>query len=177
MIVLRAKDPMSMKDLQRDKVCAGSRDGKLTGSMGFTLFELMIAIAIVSILGAIAYPLYTEYIEKARIVRTIAEIKIISIEISAYQLENREYPASLAAVNYASLLDPWGSPYQYLNIETAKGKGSFRKNKFLVPINTDYDLYSMGKDRKSQPPLTAKASKDDVIRANNGGYIGLASEL
>ncbi len=50
-----------------------------------------------------------------------------------------------------------------------------RKDKFLVPINTDFDLYSMGEDGKSVPPLTAKASRDDIIRANDGGYIGPAS--
>jgi general secretion pathway protein G len=177
MIVLRARGSMSMKNLPGDKVCAGSRKSKPTGSMGFTLLELLTVIGIVSILGTIVYPLYTEYIEKARIVRAIAEIKIISIEIDLYQQENNAYPNDLAAVNYATLLDPWRSPYQYFNIQTAKGKGKMRKNKFMVPINTDYDLYSMGKDRKSDPPLTAKASRDDVIRANNGGYIGLARDF
>ena len=44
----------------------------------------------------------------------------------------------------------------------------------MVPVNSDYDLYSMGKDKKSAAPFTAKASRDDVVRANNGGYVGLA---
>jgi general secretion pathway protein G len=43
-------------------------------------------------------------------------------------------------------------------------------------LNTDYDLYSMGKDGKTKGPLTAKDSHDDVIRANDGRFIGLASE-
>ena len=50
-----------------------------------------------------------------------------------------------------------------------------RKNRFMVPINSDYDLYSMGKDGQSVSPLTAKASRDDIIRANDGQFIGLAS--
>jgi general secretion pathway protein G len=50
-----------------------------------------------------------------------------------------------------------------------------RKDKNLVPINTQYDLYSMGADGQSVPPLTAKASRDDVVMANDGTYIGLAS--
>ena len=44
-----------------------------------------------------------------------------------------------------------------------------------MPLNSTYDLYSMGKDGQSQSPLTAKASLDDVIRANDGGFIGLAA--
>ena len=38
------------------------------------------------------------------------------------------------------------------------------------------DLYSMGKDEQTVPPLTASVSKDDVIWANDGGFIGLASD-
>jgi general secretion pathway protein G len=41
-----------------------------------------------------------------------------------------------------------------------------------VPINSDFDLYSMGEDGKSSPPLTAKSSRDDIVRANNGAYYG-----
>ncbi len=43
-----------------------------------------------------------------------------------------------------------------------------------MPINSTYDLYSMGKDGKTVVALTAKASRDDVVRANDGGFIGLA---
>jgi general secretion pathway protein G len=42
-------------------------------------------------------------------------------------------------------------------------------------LNSTYDLYSKRKDGQSSSPLTAKASRDDIIRANDGGYIGLAS--
>lgn len=57
------------------------------------------------------------------------------------------------------------------------GIGNARKDRFLVPINSDYDLYSTGKDGQSLAPLTAKGSSDDVIRANDGGFIGLASNF
>ena len=52
-----------------------------------------------------------------------------------------------------------------------------RKDRFLVPINTDFDLYSMGKDGESVPALTAAKSRDDVVRAANGAFIGLASKF
>ena len=55
--------------------------------------------------------------------------------------------------------------------------GSARKDGNLVPINTNYDLCSHGKDGKSKAPLRAKDSLDDIIYANDGGYIGLAEEF
>jgi general secretion pathway protein G len=45
----------------------------------------------------------------------------------------------------------------------------------LVPINQDFDLYSMGRDGKTAAPLTASASLDDVVRGKSGGFIGLAT--
>ena len=48
--------------------------------------------------------------------------------------------------------------------------------KNVVPINSDFDLYSMGEDGKSKSPLTAKPSHDDIVRANDGAFIGLATD-
>ena len=86
-------------------------------------------------------------------------------------------PNSLAQIGYGSLMDPWGNPYQYLNHSTHRGLGQDRKDRFLVPLNSDYDLYSMGKDGQSSPPITAKNSLDDTIRASDGAYVGLASQF
>ena len=155
-------------------ICVGIRRRKTKISTGFTLIEIIVSIAIVGILAGIAIPLYAGYIDKARNEAAIADIQAISLKITGYYADNTNYPGSLAEVGYATYPDPWGNPYQYLNIQTAKNKGSMRKDRFLVPINSDYDLYSMGKDGKSVPPLTAKASRDDIIRANDGAYIGPA---
>ena len=54
--------------------------------------------------------------------------------------------------------------------------GQMRRDHFLVPVNTDFDLYSLGKDGLSRSPFTAAASQDDIVRANNGLYVGLVSE-
>lgn len=56
-------------------------------------------------------------------------------------------------------------------------RGTPRKDRFLHPINSDYDLYSMGKDGESVEPLTAQKSHDDIIRANDGSFVGLAVEF
>jgi general secretion pathway protein G len=142
---------------------------------GFTLIELMIVVAIIMTLAAIAIPAFSRYVEKAKIAKAIAEIKILSQEISAFAADGGPLPNTLNDIGRAGLLDPWGNPYQYLNYATVKGQGKIRKDRSLHPLNSDYDLYSKGKDGKSQPPITSHNSQDDIIRASDGGFIGLAS--
>jgi len=60
-------------------------------------------------------------------------------------------------------------------VEDEKSKP--RKDHFLVPVNSDFDLYSMGADGKSQAPFTAAASFDDIVRIDDGRYVGLVSEF
>lgn len=149
----------------------GSTDSK---SFGFTIIELIITLAIMGILAGIAIPAYIGYQTRARIGLAISELEAISLRIDGYIGDHGIGPESLAEVRYENYLDPWGHPYQYFNIKTAKGKGNMRKDRFLVPINTYFDLYSMGPDGQSNPPLTAKVSRDDIIRANDGTYFGPA---
>lgn len=52
-----------------------------------------------------------------------------------------------------------------------------RKDRFQVPINSDFDLYSMGPDGQSKPPLNTPVSRDDILRANDGAFYGIAEEF
>ncbi len=145
---------------------------------GFTLIEIMVVIAIIGTLAAISIPNYMSYIDRSEKSDAISDIRTIEIAISEYVLENGELPDSLDDVGLGDLKDPWGNPYEYLRIDggDVKGKGKLRKDHSMVPVNTDYDLYSKGKDGKSQTPFTAKASQDDIVRANDGGFLGLVSD-
>jgi general secretion pathway protein G len=144
---------------------------------GYTLIELMISIAICGTLGAIAIPQYSTFKNRAHVAVAISDIKNIGKVIALYNLENNQYPETLADINMQNKLDPWGQPYVYLRIEGAAnpGKGVLRKDHSMVPVNSDFDLYSVGPDGMSVAPFTAEASKDDIVRANNGRYIGLVS--
>ena len=141
---------------------------------GFTLIEILTVVAIVGTLVAIAIPNFIAYREKAKITQAIVEIKQIEKQIIEFVLENDRLPNSLGELQLTGFNDPWGRPYRYLPIPGTP-RGQLRKDRFLVPVNTDYDLYSMGPDGRSQPPFTAQASRDDIVRASNGAYVGLAS--
>ena len=223
-------------------------------SAGFTLMELMLAVAIVGILAGLAIPAYLVYLDKARIARCIAEIRSIEKSIKIAYITTEMYPISLAEIGAGYILDPWGTPYQYGNLTAAvpvsrvvqpqredqsawswfapspayatpspsnpgqgnqggggnnasatkngggqgsgngggkgnslgKNPGSLqtssvnvapRTDRFGVSLNTDFDLYSMGKDRDSAAALSTPKSYDDIVRANDGAFVGLASDF
>ena len=143
---------------------------------GFTLLELLVVTMIIGTLSTMAAPALQRAREMAQVGAAIAELRIIDTELAIYIEINFEPPANLAMIDRASLIDPWGYAYVYQSLVGAK-PGQARKDKFLVPLNSDYDLYSVGADGQSKGPLAAKASKDDVIRALDGAYVGLAEDF
>ncbi len=145
---------------------------------GFTLLELMATLLIVGLLGAIAVPGYSAIIQRQKVSQAERDLQDIAMVIQRYRTLRFEIPESLDDLGLGTKLpkDPWGRDYQFLNFNSsAPGvKGKIRKDHNLHPLNSEFDLYSLGKDGLSQAPLTAKASRDDVIWARDGGFVGLA---
>jgi len=241
-----------------DQTVSPPTTGAWGTATGFTLIELMIAVAIIGILASLAGPTYTDFIYKARIARTVAELHGLAKELQGFALSSEQYPDTLAQIGRSTMLDPWGNPYQYyrincgpvtighlhqpdrpdggsegrivpvtapsstyearvyLTVESARdqqllhlvagggssgsgassapsaagaggagggggppcgGVGGARKDRFLVPINSDFDIYSMGRDGQTVPPLAAPKSHDDILRASDGGFYGLAANF
>jgi general secretion pathway protein G len=144
---------------------------------GMSIIELMLTVLIVMILAGIAVAGYSNYRERIRVSQAITDIAAMSVQVKHYMLDNSGPPSSLADIGLGSKLDPWGRPYYYLDLTSQQGKGKSRRDKKLNPLNTDFDLYSAGKDGQTQTQLTAHNSRDDIIRARDGKFIGLASDF
>lgn len=160
---------------------------------GFTLIETLLVATLISVVAAIAVPGYQAALEKARVTRAIGDIRSVQNQIQSHGFVSGCYPDTLAAIGFGALRDPWGSPYEYGVLAGAPGggrggstcaacrgsclgRGKARKDRNLVPINSDFDFYSMGRDRRSVGPLSAPASQDDIVRASDGGFIGLGRD-
>ncbi len=144
-------------------------------SKAFTIIELMIGVAILSVAAFISIPIYTQYKVKLNTAIAVKDIVNIQVAVESYYQAKDIFPNSLTEVSMNLLLDPWGAPYVYLNLDGVP-IGQMRKDQALVPINSDYDLYSKGPDGASVKPLTAAPSRDDIVRGNNGSFIGVAAD-
>ncbi len=144
-------------------------------SRGITLIELTLVVALIALLSAIAIPGFTAYVDRANNARAIGDIGTLSLQLARWQTSFGALPNTLAEAGLDGLLDPWDQPYVYLNIANAN-PGQVRRDKNLNPVNTDYDLYSIGKDGETVKAFPAKKARDDIVRANNGGFIGRAED-
>lgn len=64
---------------------------------GFTLLEMMIAVAIIGILAAVAYPSYTEHLRRGKIAEAMSILADTRTKMEQFYLDNRTYVGSDAA--------------------------------------------------------------------------------
>jgi len=156
------------------------RSGHGECSAGITLVELLIIAAIVATLAGIVIPAYDKYRESTRITQAILDVRTIEHDLLIHESLGSGFPQDLSEVGKGDLRDPWGRYYQYYNPTTKKGSGHGgvqRFDRLAKPLNTDFDLYSMGRDGQSKANLDSKVSLDDIVRALNGQYVGLGADF
>jgi general secretion pathway protein G len=154
----------------------GVARARAAANRGFTIIELMLVVGLLGVLISIAIPAYGSYRNKALTRAAAQDIAAMSSAAANYWNDARAYPESLTDIGMGAKLDPWGRAYVYYNID-AHGKGKARKDHALNPINTDFDLYSLGPDGQTKSQISHKLSVDDVIRASNGAFVGKAADF
>jgi general secretion pathway protein G len=140
----------------------------------FTLVELMLVVVALALLTTMAMSSYQKFTDRARNAQAASDIREIDAMITRFYTQNSRYPDDLNEIN-VSKKDPWSSAYVYLNF-SFEPLTKWRKDGGLQPINSDYDLYSKGKDKKSKPPISSGTGADDIVRGRNGNYIGLGKD-
>jgi len=141
----------------------------VAGQGGFTIIELVVVMVIIGILSMVAMPAMVGFFDTAKTSRAAADIRAVEKDLTSYFLDNNVYPDSLNDIGRAGILDPWKRPYVYVNL---KNSGPPRQSMFFTDLNSDYDLYSLGKDGSSAQVISDPASQDDVVRTSDGGWVG-----
>ncbi len=143
---------------------ANNRTMNKTQQTGFTLIEIMVVVVILAILGAFVAPKFLSKPDEARISRVKSDLQALKTSLDLYRLDNFSYPSTAdglkalvtkpasAPDNWKQYLDkepldPWGTPYKYMN----PGQ------------HGEIDIYSFGSDRQ--------AGNDDV-----GNWVSEKSE-
>jgi general secretion pathway protein G len=149
------------------------------GERGLTLVEILIALAVIAALAAIAIPNYLGHVERTRTKQAIADIRGLEFLLDRYRTDFGGPANSLADVASPAPVDPWGHPYEYLNLQSgAPGiNGQRRRDRNMNPVNSDYDLYSRGPDGQTQAQFSAQKARDDIVRAADGAYVGVAQDF
>ncbi|CAI8937564.1 type II secretion system major pseudopilin GspG [Pseudomonas sp. IT-P218] len=125
-----------------------------TSQHGFTLIEIMVVVVIIGILGAIVVPQFMSRPDQAKVTAARVDLQAIGTALEMYRLDNFHYPSTQQGLEALSKrpsgvptprswnpqgylkslpVDPWGTPYQYLNPGVKSDDGG-------------YDLYSLGSD-------------------------------
>lgn len=73
---------------------------------GFTLIELLVIVAIIGVLASIAIPMYSGYVDKAKITIAMSSLDAIRKNLEAYHIDNEEYPP--APIDFSTGIDSAG---------------------------------------------------------------------
>jgi general secretion pathway protein G len=142
---------------------------------GFTIAETLIATAILAVGADAVVGRLTEQLERARIEQAEQEIGKIESAIALYRAQHHELPGSLADLGSTVPLDPWGHSYAYLNFDASGTVG--QRHYDGLPISSEYDLYSLGSDGRTDANLRSETARDDIVLARDGSFVGLAADF
>jgi len=142
---------------------------------GFTLAEILLATALLAVGATAVVGGISGQLERTRIERAKQEIGRIESAIEDYRARHHELPSSLADLGATAPLDPWGHSYEYVNFDASGTVG--QKNYNGLPVNSEYDLYSLGPDGRTDADLWSDTARDDIVRARDGSFVGSAADF
>ena len=116
------------------------------GTRGFTLIELMIALAVISILAAVGYPSYKDYVLRSRIAEATGELSTARVRLEQYYQDARpsNYGSTASACGIAAPSSgsftyscAWGADSTSQTfLLTATGKASAGMSGFTFTIDS-----------------------------------------
>lgn len=77
----------------------GASRGVAQGAAGFTLVEVMVTVAVVGILASLAYPAYSDYVLRGRVVDATQALTAMQARLEQHYQDNRTYLTTTAAAS------------------------------------------------------------------------------
>lgn len=114
------------------------RCGFISNNKGVTLVELMVAVSILAIIGAIAVPTYRNLVKKAKMLEGEVALREIARLEDHYFLDHSAYSDSLSALGFAP-----NPPLKYYTVQIALGAPGATHLYQITATNTAPDLDSL----------------------------------
>lgn len=118
---------------------------------GFTLIELMIAMAVLAILSAIAIPVYTDYVKQGKLVEATNKLSSIRASMEQYYQDNRTYTQTDPATASYACVKTTTTDFVYTCSAgddtvtyTATATGQNQMNGFVYTIDQDGAMATTG---------------------------------
>ncbi len=115
---------------------------------GFTFIELVIAIAILAILGALVGPALLRYVGRAKETNATANVQTMKVAIENFQADTGKFPMRLSELTYKPM-DPkiarkWHGPYLEKEIQEDPWGNEYQYRVNPPGATPPYELYSFG---------------------------------
>lgn len=88
--------------------------------LGLTLVELMVVVAVLAVLASIAYPLFTNQVQKARRADAKIALQNIALAQERYYTINGEYAGTLSSLQVSAPIQGGVSDEGYYTISVAR---------------------------------------------------------
>ena len=89
---------------------------KQHGQGGFGLIELMIAVAIVAVLSAIAFPAYQDYVRRTYVVEGLEVADVVKGSVAEYYVNHGAFPVDNAAAGLAAAASITGKAVSQVSV-------------------------------------------------------------
>jgi prepilin-type N-terminal cleavage/methylation domain-containing protein len=138
-----------------------------THNQGFTIVELLVAIAVIGVLAAITAVSYTGIFQRANAVSLVSDLEGASTRLRLYQVENSAYPNSVSdcptpVSGNLCLVASSGTTYQYA-VDNVSSPQAF--SLIATKSTLKYSINSDSKPAVFTPVIATGGSISDV-----GGY-------
>lgn len=92
---------------------------------GFTLIELMVAVAVLGVIIAIAYPAYTDFVERGRRSEAHEALKNVATLQEQFYTNNKGYSGSLSDLGIGAMTE---NDHYQLSLSTGNTIGGFAQS-------------------------------------------------
>lgn len=129
---------LSLAGLQHNQIYGRFQSSEVKSSLsqkGFTLVELMIVVAVIGILASIAFPSYTDYVIRSKLIEGTSALADGRVKMEQFFQDNRTYVGGPCPAATANFTYDCSNPVATATSYTINATGTGSISSFSYTIN------------------------------------------